>query len=255
MKRKYFVLLPLAGIILLSFPGCNKDEDAQGQGKECSNSLVYEDRSLLEEVSPHFYDNHIHRIELLGANQERAQVLKAALDEGLDKDFLMIESVQKFFFNHSEVIMYSIPTADPEQTVILYAARGLYQVGMAHYRPDEKGHMSFTLKTMDDRDYYSLRLDEQMRMGELKVYENDEVKRFNETVYSLTYMEESQEASPKGANAICCRRESSWSACMNCTFDDCADSWICKAAGIIAPKELVAAFAVSCIGAGADARC
>jgi hypothetical protein len=255
IKRKYFVVLPLAGILLMVFPGCTKDEDSQGQGKESSNSLVYEDRSLLEEVSPHFYDNHIHRIELLGANPERTQVLKVALDEGLDRDFLMIESVQKFFFNHSEVIMYSIPTLDPEQTMIIYAARGLYQAGMAHYRPADKGRMSFTLKTMDDRDYFSLSLDEQMRMGELRVQENQEIKSFNQAVYSLTYREESQEASPKGVRAICCRRESSWSACMNCTFNDCADSWICKAAGIIAPTELVAAFAVSCIGAGPDARC
>ena len=255
IKRKYFVLLPLAGILLLSFPGCNKDDETQGHSKESSNSLVYEDRSLLQEVSPYFYDNHIHRIELLGANAERAQVVKAAMGEGLDRDFLLIEDARKFFFNHSRVIMYSIPTLDPEQTVILYETHGLYQVSMAHYSPAEAGKMLFVLRTMDDREVFSLKMDEKLRMGDLKVSENQEIKNFNQSIYSLTYQEESRDASPKGADAICCRRESSWSACMNCTFDDCADSWICKAAGIIAPTELVAAFAVSCIGAGPDARC
>lgn len=239
----------------MSFPGCNKDEDTQGQSKESSNSLVYEDRSLLEEVSPYFYDDHIHRIELLGANAERAQVLRAAMDRGLERDILMIEEARKFFFNHSGVIMYSIPTPDPEQTVILYETSGLYQVSMAHYSPAEAGIMVFALKTMDDREVFSLKLDEQLRMGDLKVNENEEIKNFNQALYSLTYVEESQDAGPKGAGAICCRRESSWTACMSCTFDDCADSWICKAAGMIAPAELVAAFAVSCIGAGSDARC
>ena len=255
MKRKYFVLLPLAGILLLSFPGCNKHEGSQGPEDRSSNSLVYEDRSLLEEVSPHFYDNHIHRIELLGANAERARVLKAALDEGLNRDFLMVEETQKFFFNHSEVIMYSIPTPDPEQTVILYEAQGLYQVSMAHYRPADAGKMAFSLKTMDDLEVFSLKLDDKLRVGELKVSKNEVIISFNDAVNSLTYREESLDADLKYTGAICCRRESGWSDCMNCTFDDCADSWICKAAGIIAPTELVAAFAVSCIGAGADARC
>lgn len=255
MKRKYLALLPLAGIFLLYIPGCNKEEEGQHFVSESSNAVVYEDNSLREEVSPFFYDNHIYRIELLGANQEREGLVGAALEDGLGEDFLLIELAQKFFFNHTDVIMYSIPTLDPEQTVILYEKAGLYQVSMAHYRPAEAGYMAFTLKTMDDREIFSLKLDEQLRIGELKVTENEEIKRFNQRVYSLTCKLESQDGHLKGTSAICCRKESSWGACMNCTFDDCAESWICKAAGIIAPKELVAAFAVSCIGAGPDAIC
>ncbi len=255
MKRKFLVLLPLAGMILFFFFGCNKDEESQNSDKEATNSLVYEDTSLLEEVSPYFYDNHIYRIELLGANQEREQIIRSALANGVEEAFLMVEEAQKFFFNHTDVIMYSIPTLDPEQTLILYETKGLYQVSMAHYRPAEQGRMAFTLKTMDDRDYFSLILDDQMRMGELKIFENEEIKSFNKTVYSLTYREESQDASLKETSAICCRRESSWRGCMNCTTSDCAESWLCKAAGIVAPFELIAGMAASCIGAGPDARC
>jgi hypothetical protein len=255
MKRKCLVLLPLAGFFLLAMPGCNKEEVTQDPGKKSSNSLVYEDKSLKEEVSPLFYDNHIYRIELLGHNRERGQVVQAALDKGAEEEFLIIEEARKFFFNHTGVIMYSVPTLDPEQTLIVYESKGLYQVGMACWRPAEKGCMSFTLKTMDDREFFSLKLDEQMRMGELKVSENEEIKGFNSAVYSLTYKGESREASPKGTSAICCRKESSWKECMNCTIDDCQGSWVCKAVAIIAPLELVAGFAASCIGAGPDARC
>ena len=151
--------------------------------------------------------------------------------------------------------MYSIPTIDPEQTLILYESSGLIQVSMAHYRPADGGLMHFTLKTMDDRNYFSLKLDDQNRMGELQVSENEEMKSFNKAVYSLTYMEESQEVTLKGGNAICCRKESSWSDCMNCTLDDCAGSWVCKVVALIAPAELAASLAVSCIGAGAGSRC
>jgi hypothetical protein len=255
LKRKYLVLLPLAGVFLIPFSGCNKDEDSPGNTSEQSNTLVYEDQSLREEVSPNFYDNHIYRIELLGANKEREQLIGAALNKGVGEEFLLIEEAQKFFFNHTEVIMYSIPTIDPEQTLILYESKGLYQLGMVHLSPVEDGKMAISLKTLDDRDYFSLKLDDRMYMGELKVSENEEIKAFNQSVYSLTYMEESQDATLKGADAICCRKESSWKDCMNCTIDECGGSWLCKAAAIVMPAELVAGFAVSCIGAGPDARC
>lgn len=255
MKRMYLVLLPVAGMILFFFFGCNKDEESRSSDKESTNSLVYEDASLLDEVSPYFYDNHIYRIELLGANLERDRIVRAAQEQGVEEAFLLIEEAQKFFFNHTDVIMYSIPTIDPEQTLILYETMGLYQVSMTHFRPAEGGVMSFTMKTMDDRDYFSLKLDDQNRIGDLKVSENEEIKTFNRAVYSLTFREESQDITAKGAAAQCCRKESSWSDCMECTTSDCLGSWLCKIVGIVAPKELIAGIAVSCVGAGPDARC
>jgi len=255
MKRKCLVLLPLAGMILFFFTGCNKDEEIRISRKDSSNSLVYEDKSLKEKVSPYFYDMHIYRIELLGANQEREQIVREALANGVEEGSLMIEEAQKFFFNHTGVIMYSIPTLDPEQTIILYESKGLYQVSMAHYRPVEGGLMSFALKTMDDRDYFSLKLDDQMRIGDFMVSENEEVQSFNRAVYSISLKEESQDATLKGVSAKCCRQESSWSNCMSCTATDCSGSWLCKVVAVIAPVELVAGFAASCIGAGEGSRC
>jgi hypothetical protein len=255
MKRKCLVLLPLAGIFLFYFAGCNKDEDNQSSHKESTNTLVYEDASLKEQVSPYFYDNHIYRIEKLGANHEREEIVREALKNGVEEGFLMIEEAQKFFFNHTGVIMYSIPTLDPEQTLILYESMGLYQVSMAHFGPAEGGHMSFALKTMDDHDYYSLKLDDQMRIGELRVNENEEVRSFNRAVYSISLKEESQDETLKGISAICCRKESGWSDCMTCTANDCNGSWLCKIVAIVAPVELIAGFAASCIGAGEGRRC
>jgi hypothetical protein len=255
MKRKLYLLLSLTGIFLVALTGCNKEEEHPGATSESSNSLVYEDRSLEKEVSPYFYDNHIYRIELLGANREREQLLGAALEQGVDEEFLLIEEAQKFFFNHTDVIMYSIPSYDPEQTLILYESKGLYQLAMVHLTPLVEGKLAIRLKTLDDRDYLSLKLDDQMYIGDLKVFENEEILAFNQSVYSLTYLEESQGGDLKDADAECCRKESSWSGCMNCTIDDCGGSWLCKAAALVMPAELVAGFAVSCIGAGPDARC
>jgi len=255
MKKLCLVLLPLVGVFLIYITGCNKEGESLKSKKESANTLVYEDVALKEEVSPYFYDNHIYRIELLGANMERERIVREALANGIEEEFLMIEEAQKFFFNHTGVLMYSIPTIDPEQTLIFYESKGLFQVSMAHYGPAGGGKMSFALKTMDDRSYFSLKLDDQNRIGDLRVYENEEILSFNRAVYSISLKEESQDASLKDADAECCRKESGWRACMNCTTNDCADSWLCKAAGIVAPFELIAGMAASCIGAGPDARC
>ena len=256
MKRKYLIAsLLLTGIILFVAYSCTKEDDIQESKERKTNVLIYEDKSLMDEVSPYFYDNHIYRIELLGDNLEREQIVRAALAEGVEEEFLMIDEAQKFYFNHTGVIMYSIPTRDPEQTLILYETEGLYQVSMAYFGPAEDDKMYFVLKTMDDRNYFSLKMDAQNRLGELKIYENKEIKSFNKAVNSLYLEEESHEGVVKGTSAICCRKESSWSACMNCTLDACQGSWVCKVTAIIAPAELAAGMAASCIGAGPDSRC
>ncbi len=53
----------------------------------------------------------------------------------------------------------------------------------------------------------------------------------------------------------CCRHASAWSACMNCTVEACGSSWLCVAALVVAGPETLAAFAVSCIGAGPNTFC
>jgi len=286
-KRKYFIVsLLFTGIVLFVLYSCTKEDEIQKTEDRSSNVLVYEDQSTKDKVSPYFYDNHIYRIELLGDNQERAQIVREVLSNGVDEGFLMVEEAQKFFFNHTGVIMYSIPTRDPEQTLIIYETKGLFQVSMANYRPveggkiyfalktmDDREYLSlklddqnrlgelkffeiyFALKTMDDREYLSLKLDDQNRLGELKFFENEKLKSYNRAVYSITLREESQVGAVKDASAICCRKESSWSDCMTCTANDCASSWLCKVVAIIAPKELIASLAVSCIGAGPDSIC
>ncbi len=104
-KRKFLIAsLLLTGIVLLIAYGCTKEDENQVRKDRSTNVLVYEDEALRKEVSPYFYDNHIYRIELLGANQEREQIVRAALENGVEEEGLMIEEAQKFYFNHSDVM-------------------------------------------------------------------------------------------------------------------------------------------------------
>lgn len=254
MKKLLFATLALTGIILLVAYGCDKEDEVQILDDRTSNSLVYEDLSLKDEVSPYFYDNHIYRIEQLGENREKREVEAAARENGVDMDCLLLPEVKKFYFNHTGVIMYSIPTSDPEQTVILYQSHGLYQVSMAEFGPALGQRMQYSLRTMDDQPFYSFQLDEEMRIGEFVVSDNEHIKSFNNEIYFLT-LETSHRKSTYTENAVCCRKEATWKACMTCTLDACNDSWVCKITAIFAGPELAAALAASCIGAGPDARC
>jgi len=254
MKKLFIAFLALTGIILLVAYGCDKDDEIQMLDERTSNSLVYEDPSLKDEVSPYFYDNHIYRIEQLGENQEKREVEAAARENGVDMDCLLLTEVKKFYFNHTDVIMYSIPTNNPEQTVILYKSHGLFQVSMAKFGPLAGQRSQFSLRTMDDQPFYSFQLDEQNRIGEFVVSDNEHIKSFNNEIYFLN-LETSHLKSSHIENAECCRKESSWKACMTCTLDACNNSWVCKLTAIVAGPELAAALAASCIGAGSNARC
>jgi len=254
MKKSIIVALVLTGIILLLANGCDKENEIQIQDVEASNDLVYDNPSLLDEVSPYFYDNHIYRIEQLGENQEKRRVEAAARENGVDMGCLLLDEVKKFYFNHTGVMMYSIPTTDPQQSVILYESHGLFQVSMAEFSPLAGQKSQFSLRTMDDQPFYSFQLDEENRIGEFVAHENERIQSFNNDIYFLT-LETSHRKSIQGEHAVCCRREATWKACMNCTLDECSSSWICKVTAIVAGPELAAALAASCIGAGPGARC
>lgn len=253
-KRKYLIApLLLAGIVLIVY-SCTKEDEVLEPDKQSNNSLVYEDNSLLDEVSPYFYDNHFYRIEKLGENPEKNHVVSAVRDQGFDVDCMILSEVQKFYFNHTTTIMYSIPTSDPEQTAIIYESNGLYQVTMATYRSVDGKRMQFALRTADDQLFYQLQIDEQNRMGELIIIDNKVINSFNNEIYSLT-LETGHQKSLKGEDAECCRREATWKACMNCTMDACEASWFCRLSAFVVGPELAAAFAASCIGAGPDTFC
>jgi len=254
MKKLLIGTLFLTAIILFVTYGCDKEDEIQTLETQTSNTLVYEDKSLIDEISPYFYDNHIYRIEKLGENREKREVEVAAMENGVDMDCLLLREVKKFYFNNTDVIMYSIPAADPEQTVILYKSHGLFQVTLAEFRPVAGQLTQFSLYTMDDQLFYSFQLDDQNRIGEFVISDNEAIKSFNNEIYFLT-LETGHRKSTTSEDAACCRREANWKACLTCTLDACSKSWVCRLSAFVVGPEMAAAFAASCIGAGPNTWC
>jgi len=254
MKKYVFVALSLTGLILLIAFGCDKEEEVPYLNTQESNTLVFEDPSLKDEVSPNFYDNHIYRIEVLGENQEKNRVLKAASESGADISCLNVTEIQKCYFNHTELIMYSIPGDDPEKALILYERYGLFQVSLAEYHPLEGERNQYSLKTLDDELYFSFQLDDQNWIGEFEVRDNEIINSFNNQVYAVS-LEEGHVKSAASYIVPCCRKQENWSACVNCTLDALEGRAFFRLAIIASGPTVAAAIAASCIGAGPDARC
>jgi hypothetical protein len=250
--KLFAVIVFLSGTLLFVALSCDKEDENPTTGR--MNLVEFEDLSLHTHVSPNFYDNHIYRIELLGDNLERAELLREVQQQGIDPGCLNMAGSRKFFMNHSDILMYSIPTRDPERTVIVYAYEDLYQVNMAEYRYISENRRKFELKTLDDRLFYSLQLDEQDRIGKFSMEENYMMDAFNTEIYALN-LDKPHLKSTRDHSAECCRKEATWKACMNCTVKDCSESWLCVASLVLLGPETLAAFSVSCVGAGPNTWC
>ncbi len=254
MRKIVFVALSLSGLVLLITFGCDKEDEVQKLDNQTSNALVFEDPSLIDEVSPYFYDNHIYRIEVLGENQEKNRILEAVMESGADMDCLNVSEVEKYYFNHTELIMYSIPGDDPEQAIIVYEKRGLFQVSLAESRHIGEGKCHYELKTLDDASYLSFNLKDQNWIGEFEVSENKIINAYNEQVYAMC-LEEGHGKSATSKAFPCCRRKADWSACVHCTLDACEARAFCRLAVFASGPVIAAGIAASCIGAGSSARC
>lgn len=256
MKKKnyVFVALSLTGLILLIAFGCDKEEEVTNLNTQESNVLVFEDPSLEDEVSPNFYDNHTYRIEVLGENQEKKRVLQAAIESGADMSCLNVSEVEKYYFNHTELIMYSISGDDPEQALILYERYGLFQVSLAEYHPLEGERSQYSLKTLDDELYFSFQLDGQNWIGDFEVNDNEIINSFNNQVYAVS-LEEGHGKSATSIRFPCCRKEKNWSSCVDCTLDALEGRTIFRLAVMATGPVIAAGIAASCIGAGPKARC
>lgn len=252
---KKYLSISVLSILLLSVViySCSDNNDDLNTNETSLNEVVFEDLSLKTNVSPNFYDNHFYLIEKLGNNVERTEIINSIKEKGIDLSTLDNKNVKKFYFNHSEILMYSVAVKNSENKIIVYKYDDIYQVNLAEYSSlsDLK---DFKLKSLDNQLVYSVQLNNENKIGNLKIEKNEKLNNFSNNVYSL-HMAKHQLNSNISAKAKCCRNKASWSACMDCTAEACGRSWICVAALVIAGPETLAGFAVSCIGAGPNTFC
>lgn len=155
------ILISLFFICLLT--SCS-DVQTNNTNETSINEVIFEDPSLKTNISPNFYDNHFYLIEKLGYNSERTQIIDAVKENGIDLSTLDNKDIKKFYFNSSEILMYSISIKSSENKVIIYKYDDIYQVNKAEYfAVGDK--MQFNLKTIDNNMFYSLQLDEEHKIG------------------------------------------------------------------------------------------
>ena len=225
----------------------DEDENLDDQG----NKIIYENQNSRQNVSPNFYDNHFYQAVLLGDNLEKKTLLRAVEAQGVDLGELKLNEVKRFNSNNSEVLLYSIDFIEYEfAQLAIYKKDNIYQICKSDLTKINNTTRQFTLKTMDNKVVYSLKVNNENKLGEIVTNSNTTFNNFSNKVYDLRTKEKSSDS-----KQTCCRKKSSWSSCMSCTTSACGSTWGCTAALALFPKEMLSGFAVSCIGAGADAWC
>jgi len=251
--KKFGLYLLLLNLVLIS---CSEENDFK-QELDTENEVIFEDLTLLKNVSPNFYDNHFYRVEQLGENNEKKKIISLIIDKGLNQVNLISEDVKKFYFNNTDLLMYSISIKDSQNKIIIYKYEDLYQVNFAEYY-SVGDIMQFEMKTFDNNLYYSLQINGDNKIGNFNIKDNIEISNFSSDVYSLssTFKNFSaDECDPDEQEGQCCRKQCSWSDCMDCSVSYCGQTWYCAMTFALLPVEFSAGLAASCIGAGPSSWC
>lgn len=254
MKKYLSISILLLSVIIFS---CSDNVDELNANETSMNEVIFEDITLLKNISPNFYDNHFYRVEQLGDNKEKKKIISLIIDKGFNQVNLISEDVKKFYFNNTNLLMYSISIKDSQNKLIIYKYEGLYQVNFAEYY-SVGNKMQFEMKTFDNKLYYSLQINGDNKIGNFNIKDNIEISNFSSDVYSLssTFKNFStNECHPVEQKGKCCRKQCSWSDCMDCSVSACGQTWYCAITFALLPVEFSAGLAASCIGAGPNSWC
>lgn len=255
VQRILLFILPVAVATSLIVFSCTKEEAAD-LTDEAVNFVLYENTAFSEGHDPGILGNPVSRVEIVGNNLE-LETLVARLDErdiGLDN--VNIYGVKKFVFTTTDVVMYTLPRIYSEDFIVGYAYEDLFQVAFAGMEELDGEMTRFSLRTPDERLFYSLKLNSQDQVGALAVGDNPEIDRFSEDVHHLQVAKNPRAGEVmKQKEPTCCRQMADTGECFDCTVEYFSDKWYSLVAISLFGKEFLAGIAVSCIGAGPDARC
>ncbi len=249
LSKSILTILLLVAVIY----SCSNSNDDLNTDETSLNEVIFKDLTLKTNVSPNFFDNHFYLIEKLGNNKVRSQIVNEVIENGIELSTIDNKNVKKFYFNNSDILMYSISVRNSENKIIVYKYDDIYQTNLAEYST-KSNLKDFKLKSLDKQLFYSVQLDNENRIGNLKIEKNEKLNSFNNSIYS-SHMEKHQIKGFSAKEDECCRNKSGWGDCMDCTAEACGQSWICVAALVVAGPEMLAGFAVSCLGAGPDTFC
>ena len=257
MKRILITLtLVLAIVGSLLFRSCSESkEDSDGLVQE--NIVLFEDLSMLENVSSNPLENHIYRIELLGSGESYEDLLSALEEQEVDLSHINIQGVKKHYMNHSEVLMYSLPYNTSDKMLIVYQYDDIFQVVLTSVRIQENGNQEYRLSTMDGRLYYGMTINSSDEAGEFIRGNNPEMQVFSDNVSRLSIghgVEGRSELKIKDDDT-CCRQMEDWKACFDCTMTFFSTRWYGLLAIAAIGPEFVASVGISCIGARPTAVC
>ena len=250
---KKYLKISLFGIIISSLLiySCTTELEEEAFIEKTENSIVFEDQSLKTNISPNYYDNHFYLIEQIGNNDERKKIVLEVEKSGASLNLLNIKDVKKFYFNHSDIIMYSVAYKNSKNKVIIYKYDSVYQIILAEnsYIKD-KEVKQFKFITQNNELFYSLQLNGENKIGNYIIKDNSKMNSFKKEINILNQQKKELNNLMSKTNSEeeeACTDKETWSDCMDCTVSECSSSWVCGISFALLPVEMAAGFAISCL--------
>lgn len=241
--------------LLIIFASSCAEQENQNPKIINQNEIIFEDLSLLDNVSSNFYDNHFYLVELIREKSEKTDFLSKINDTEIDIKKLNTNEIKKFYLNNSDVLIYSIPFVDSNKKIIAYRYDELYYFTLSETNKT-KGVTEYKFNTLNNDLFYSIELNDENKLGTINVAKNSTFNLFSDDVNNLFSKKyHTFKSNSLKKDAECCRKESDWDDCLTCTINYCGSKWWCAAGLVVAGPEALAAFAVSCVGANSDAWC
>lgn len=254
--KKLFIYFPIIlGILSIVYlKSCSEDVDSENI-QENENVVVYEETRIDQNKNNNPFENNIYRIEILGSNIEAERVVSVIQNKLGSIDDYNILGIKKCYINNSNIVMYTVPSISSDNRIVVYKHEELYQVNIAEFTPEGNGITKFRMKTVDGALVYGLSINEKNEIGEFVHSTNQEMNQFSNRVYEQEKAKLGTTSSELKSVNGCCRQESDWEGCFNCTTEFFARKWYGVIAYAIAGSEFVTAIGISCIGAGSNASC
>lgn len=168
--------------------------------------------------------------------------------EGFYKSALNLKTIHRIISSDSTVEIYSINVKNNQSKIIAFNHQGNFLLSFASICDNE-----ISLSTFDGQLlFYALTYNQEQFILDKSTRINEAFNSFSNEVRLSSVSQTTKKATSEG----CCRRQSSYSGCVNCSLDFFnINKWYMEAGLWTFAPEVMAALYASCIGAGSDASC
>ena len=238
MKTILKFIIPVFIITFIVY-SCNEDSDLDGNSitddkittifERTSESLVTSNNGIFPDVN---------KIELIGKNTELGKNLITEINQVKQYD-LNLSKIKRITFSSAKYYAYSIPINLDERELVIVNNNNSISIVISKQISLVNGNKKFIISNFKNEPIMSLEQNTENMFGNRILFKNSTTSF--EVSSSLPVIENPYQTLDSGCPGL-----NSFSACMQCMWDECSSSWVCGAILALEPGPTIAFAAGLC---------